>query len=344
VNGLWCLLLWQASWIAEGPSSASFRFGAEEIEVTGAGSYPNWIRSEREYENLELTFEYKLAQWSEAAVVLRAPKWGRPMRAGVAVTLAHDFHKKTGRYVTGAVSGVAPPRQMLPESWGVWKKAVLTLQGATLRVTIDGQLVQQAQVERAGPGYVVFPDLGHRYWIRNVAMEDRGQPTKIVRPFAGKRVQRGGSGTWTVDDDHIRGANGHSVLYAEPRFEDFHLALYVRSHQRVNAGLFLRGDAREGQSRGFEVQIYSPPDAVYPTGSLYNHVRSDIEVDYEERWFYLEVFVRGRTAEVRIDGRVVATSASLPADVAASGQIGLQIHSDAAWVEFDDIRVRELLK
>ena len=327
-------------WIAEGPSPNAFQLSAGEIEITGSGSYPNWIRSAREYEDLQLSFEYKLAQWSEAAVVLRAPKWGRPMRAGLAITLAHDFHKKTGLYVTGAVSGVKPPLRLAAESWGQWKKAVITLEGRWLKVAIDGELVQDAQVDRTGPGYLLFPDLGHRYSVRQVKVEDRGSPTKIERPFEVGRVQRGASGTWTGAGANIKGANGHSILYAEPTYGDFQLSLYARSHQRVNAGIFLRGSARGDKPRGFEVQIYSPPDAVFPTGSVYNHARSDVEVDYEERWFYLEITVRGQTGEVRLDGRVVARASGLPADTPAAGQIGLQIHSDAAWVEYEDIRVR----
>jgi hypothetical protein len=339
----WLLLFTTtAQWVAEGPAPGTFRRSATEIEVTGQGNNPNWLRSTGEYENLKLTFEYKLAQWSEAAVVLRAPKWGRPMRAGVAVTLAHDFHRKMGTYVTGAVSGLTPPRQLLAESWGVWKKAVIELRGTRLTVSIDNELLQDTAVERSGAGFVVFPDLGHRYWIRGVKIEDLGKPTKVETPFAGLRQQRGASGAWTMTGNRIRGANGHSILYAEPAFGDFHLSLYVRSHQRVNAGVFLRGSSREGQTRGFEVQVYSPPDGVFPTGSIYNHVRSDVEVDYEERWFYLEVTARGRACEVKIDGRVVARTDALPADVPANGQIGLQIHSDAAWVEFDDVRVRRL--
>lgn len=332
----------EPAWIPEGPTPENFVQEGAQIEVTGRGSYPNWLRSGREYEELHLVFEYKLAQWSEAAVVLRAPKWGRPMRAGVAITLAHDFHKKTGRYVTGAVSGVRPPLRLLPESWGSWKKVDLLLTGTRLRVAIDGELVQDTTVERTGPGYVLFPDLGHRYWVRNVVLEDRGAPTKIERPFAGQRTQRGSSGTWTEANGTLRGADGHSVLYAEPEFEDFRLQLYVRSHQRVNAGVFLRGSPRDGQPRGFEVQVYSPPDAVYPTGSVYNHVRSDIEVDYEGRWLWMEVLVRGRTCAVSIDGRVVARTEELPNDTPARGKIGLQIHSDVGAVEFSDVRIVRL--
>lgn len=295
-------------------------------------------KSGREYENLRLRFEYNLAQWAEAAVVLRAPDRGRPMRAGIAISLTHDFHRKLGLYVTGALSGRRAPIKLLKEQWGQWTPVDIRLEGQRLQVTIAGELLQDTNVQRAGPGFILFPDLGHRYQVRNIQIDDLGSPTAISRPFAGETIQRGG-GTFTKERTTITGANGHGILYAKPAFENFTLSLYARSHKRVNAGVFLRGDAREGQPRGFEVQIYSPPDAVYPTGSIYNQVRSNVSVDYEERWFYLEIEVSGRLCTVKIDGDVVAQSSNLPGEGLPAGQIGLQIHSDRASVDFDDIRV-----
>lgn len=311
--------------------------GDFEISGTRVGAFE---KTPQEYEDLRLEFEYKLAQWAEAAVVLRAPDRGRPMRAGIAITLAHDFHQKLGTYVTGALSGRRAPRKLLPERWGEWTPVAIELTGARLKVTIAGELLQDTTVERRGPGYVLFPDLGHRYAIRRLRIEDRGAPTRMLRPFAGETALRGG-GTFTRRGNGFEARNGHGVLYAKPVFRDFTLSLYVRSHARVNAGVFLRGDQREGKTRGFEVQIYSPPDAVFPTGSIYNHQRSNVSVDYEERWFYLEIDVRGQRCTVRIDGDTVAQTDTLPGAALDAGQIGLQIHSDQASVEFDDLRVIE---
>jgi hypothetical protein len=44
-----------------------------------------WLHTAEEYENFRLTFEYKLSQWAEAAVILRAPRMGRPMQSGIAI-------------------------------------------------------------------------------------------------------------------------------------------------------------------------------------------------------------------------------------------------------------------
>ncbi|MBM3754567.1 MAG: hypothetical protein FJW38_11380 [Acidobacteria bacterium] len=43
---------------------------------------------------------------------------------------------------------------------------------------------------------------------------------------------------------------------------------------RVNNEIFLR-DALKGRS-GFEVRIFSPPEAVYPTGSIHGQTRAGV--------------------------------------------------------------------
>ena len=61
-----------------------------------------------------------------------------------------------------------------------------------------------------------------------------------------------------------------------------------------------------------------------------------------DRWFFLQVFVRGKSCIVRIDGETVAETNSLPDSVQEPGRIGLQIHSPNEQVEFRDVRVRML--
>ena len=140
---LLALLLWFASadaanvrWLHEGPRAA-FQIKKGEIATSGAGNQPNWLRSEAEYENFRLTFEYKVAQWTEAAVILRAPAAGRPMQSGIAIFFGHDFHENITPYVTGAVVGVLPPAKRLPTSFGGWHTAEIELDGDRLKVSID---------------------------------------------------------------------------------------------------------------------------------------------------------------------------------------------------------------
>ncbi len=329
-----------AAWIPEGPRPA-FDLIEDEIRCRPQGP-GHWVRSDQEYENLHLFFEYKLDRWSEAAVVLRAPRWGRPMQSGVPVTLAHDFHRRVTPYVTGALTGVRPPDAWPGESYGVWHRVAIQLEDDQLIVRIDDRLVLTTRVppERDRRGYVLFPDLNHPYSIRNIRIEDRGRPTRFVDLMRTPWEARdGNTARWTVSPEQIRGESGDGILYGGPTFRNFELTLAVRSLGYVNGGIFLRG-APTGD-RGFEVQVYAPPDAVYPTGSIYNLARSEIDWDTNGQWIWLRIRVDNRRCTVHLNGRLVAQTDALP-ESPGQGRIGIQMHSTGQAIEVRDARVRPL--
>ncbi len=338
-------------WTHEGPR-ATFGFSKGELSTTGAGSQPNWLHTDREYENFRLRFDYKLAQWAEAAVVLRAPRLGRPMQAGISLTLAHDFHNDHTPWVTGAITGAVKPAMLCPVDFEKWHAVRIDLDQDYLKVEIDGAVVQDIHLDqhaelryRLRRGFVGFPDLGYKYSVRNVEIEELPSNVKYTDLFDGRSLAGWtlrNEGTWSVNDGAITGANGHGILYSTPVLTDFEFTALVRSHNRVNAGIFLRGSPDLKQHRGFEVQIYSPVDAVFPTGSIYAKQRSNITADYEERWFLMQIRVQGATCLVRIDGVTVAEYDGLKGPDLAPGRIGLQIHMENASVEFRDLRVRPL--
>lgn len=286
-------------------------------------------------------------------MILRAPRDGRPAQAGIAIELAHDFHKVVDQYITGSIAGVRPPREPLPENFETWHSVDVLLDGDHLRVTIDGHVEQDLQLSsdpelrlRLKRGFIGFPDVGHPYKLRNIRLEDLGSRTKFVDLFDGSSIakwQARGTGAWEVRQGYISGADSDGILYAPQEFRDFELTALVRSHNRVNSGIFLRGRPA-GSNRGFEIQVYSPVEAVYPTGSIYGRVRSRIEADYEERWFLIQVTLQGRRCRVRIDGRTVAETEELPEKTDVAGQIGLQIHSVDSSVDFRDLRVYPLTR
>ncbi|MBL8179112.1 MAG: DUF1080 domain-containing protein, partial [Bryobacterales bacterium] len=338
------------SWAHEGPR-ATFTVSQTGISTGGRAHIPNWLRSAAEYEDFRLRFEYNLAQWAEAAVFLRAPRTERPANAGLAIILAHDFHNQSTPFVTGAIAGVQPPLKLLPPSFAQWHKAEIACIGDSLTLHIDGVLLQEQNLaahpalrHRLRRGYIGFPDMGHAYRVRSIEIEDLGRKHSIVELFEtgiASAVRRGDSGHWQWDRGTLTGADGHSILYAPPAFQDFEFTAAVRTHGRVNSGVFLRGSPHPQRSRGFEIQIYSPPDAVYPTGSIYGQARSKLHADLEGRWFLLQILVQASQCRVSIDGLETA-SAPLPASALAQGQIGFQIHLEDSSVEFRDIRVRPL--
>ena len=339
-------------WTQEGPRPA-FSAGGGEIRCSGRAHAGHWLRTNAEYEDFRLAFEIKPAEWAETAVLLRAARSDRPHHTGLALILAHDFHNQTTAWVTGAIAGVRPPLHPVPPGHSAWRRVEIELRGARFKAAVDGVPVQDLDLDsvpalrrRLRRGFIGFPDMGHAFALRNITLENLGSPTPYVdlleRPLSA--WTRTGGGAWRLAAGVLEGADGHGVLYAPGVYRDFEFSACVRTHQRVNAGVFFRGKVpyANGRERGFEVQIYSPVDAVYPTGSIYGLARSALQADLEQRWFLLQVRAQGRRVEVWIDGQPAASLEELPDAFPPEGRIGFQIHLDHARVEFRDVRVRAL--
>lgn len=338
----WILALALLPWVQSGESFAT---APDRLQCSGRENSRNWVRSTGEYGDVRLRFEYQLAQWAEAIVVLRAHAVGRPTLTGVPVQLAHDFHSKPSKHVTGAVAGVQPPTKFLAPSFAVWHKAGIVAMGDVVTVRIDGELVNQSTVPgRHAVGHVGFLDLGHAYEIRALAVEDIGASGSYSPLFTGRDLngwELRDAGEWSVQSGAIIAENGHGIHYAPGEYEDFELLATVKSVGHVNAGIFLRGSPDKNQHRGFEVQIYSVPDGVFPTGSIYGQTRGDLTEDHDGRWALLRVRVRNGVVTTRVDGRLAAEG-PIPAGVPGKGRIGLQVHLDHARIECRELRIRRL--
>ena len=339
-------------WEQQGPHP-SFHTAQRELRTSGKGHAGNWIYTDTDHQDFRLRFEYKLAQWAEAAVILRAPRSDRPQHAGITITLAHDYHKESTPWITGGIMGALPPRKVLPPSFDQWHTVEIEMRGSLCKVTIDEIVLQEldlaktpALANRLRTGRIGFPDTGYAYALRNINVEDFTTIGPRILDLAPQDSletwgKRGDSGEWRIDNGVIEGMNGHSILYPPAVLDDFELTTLVRTHDRVNAGIFLRGQPT-GPNRGFEVQIYSPVDAVYQTGSVYAHQRSTLQADLEGKWFLLQIRVQGSRCTVWVDGQQTADYDKLPAEVRKPGRIGLQIHSDDGRAEFRDLRARPL--
>lgn len=108
----WILALAVLPWIQ---TRQSFAVGEGSVACSGRENGRNWVRTEREFGDVRLRFSYRLDQWAEAVVVvvLRAHSAGRQTFTGIPVQLAHDFHNRSSKHVTGAIAGVRAPAKFL---------------------------------------------------------------------------------------------------------------------------------------------------------------------------------------------------------------------------------------
>ncbi len=160
---------------------------------------------------------------------------------------------------------------------------------------------------------------------------------------------------WHVVDGmiHSEGGKGGDWLRSQRQYQNFILTLEYRVAPGGNSGVFFRCP-EEGQPwvTGYECQISNeqpPRDALHCTGSLYGLAPADPRPDESpEVWHSLRILCKNRRIMIFVDGnQTVDTNMDQNQAIKnkpLEGYIGLQdSHTgEGRWVEFRDIRIREL--
>lgn len=161
---------------------------------------------------------------------------------------------------------------------------------------------------------------------------------------------------WSFSDGVIRseGGMGGNWLRSRQTYGDFVLTLEYRVAPGGNSGVFIRCE-EEGNpwETGYECQISNeqpPRDELHCTGSLYGYVPVAYRPDESpEVWHTYRIIAKGNRIIVYVDGiktvdvdqREVSAIENKP----LTGYIGLQDShtAEGKWVEFRNVRIRELI-
>lgn len=110
-----------------------------------------WLISELEYENFVLEFEIKLTAHGNSGLALRAPLFGDPAFDGMELQFAdvrYNPEAKDSELTGGIYRAIAPTRQVYkPTEWNACR---VELVGSRLKVTLNGELIQDVDLGRFG--------------------------------------------------------------------------------------------------------------------------------------------------------------------------------------------------
>lgn len=333
-------------WVTEGKAGFVNREGA--ITCTGRGNYPAWLRSEQEFENFVLRFDFSLDRYSDGGIFIHAPKHGRNSRVGFEFQLSDDSRNLEPLINSnGAIYGAVAPRQFAFRDFGVWNEAEITVDWPKFQAKINGETVQDLDLSkhpdlarRFRSGHLGLQDRGNEYRLRNLRIKRLPDTDKKWRSlFNGKdfdgwhEVKEGA--TFRVDNGEILAENGNGYLVTNDQFTNFELRLYVKTKWLANGGVFIRWLGRD--DRGDEIQIEDIPDSRNPTGSVYDRAHAnDLPIQIGE-WYPLQIRVDGPDVLVRVNGKTVAQYDRLNV---RAGHIALQMHKRDSWIRFSDIRIQ----
>lgn len=309
-------------------------------------NYPNWLRTESEYENFILRLEYLMAGWCETGIFIQAPLYGNLSDTGLKIHLKHE-RSNQGSRSTGGIYDVLAPITIANHPQGEWNALEVSMNWPRLRVTLNGTVVQDVNLEssedlrwRRRRGYLGFDDLNCRIRYRNIqirTLPDRERSWTSLfngRDLTGWEIQ--GDAHWTVEDGKIVSADGDGFLITRDSFGPFEFETYFRTTPHANGGVFYRWTE---ERRGYEIQIYNVPGATNPTGSIYGRVGARELPCRDGDWCLLRFISDGAHTRVWVNGRRVAESFSLT--LPDGGRVALQMHSRGR-IEYLNPRIRAL--
>jgi len=195
-----------------------------------------------------------------------------------------------------------------------------------------------------------------------------GQRDEWVSLFDGKSLDgwkaSENSAAWRVTDGCLMADGPRSHLfYTGPvqgaRFKNFEFEAEAMSRPGANSGIYFHTEHQEQgwPAKGFEVQINNTHtgEGQYrerkKTASLYGVRNQYKTLVRDNEWFRLNILVRGKNVQVRVNGTLVVdyTEATPPlvakggeGRVLGTGTFALQGHDPGSRVMFRNVRVRSL--
>lgn len=313
-------------------------------------NFPNWLRSEKQYENFVLDLEYQAVGWAEGGIYIHAPLHGNPIQSGIKIHLRHD-RTEEGARSTGAIYDVQAPITIANETGDAWNRLRIHMDWPRLQVTLNDALIQDVHMERSDAlrwrlrkGYIGFEDSGTRFRFRNIRiLELPSSEAEWTTLFNGRDLdgwEEEGEAEWKAIDGKIVTGGGDGVLRTNRTFSGFEFQTYFRTTPHANGGIFYRLEDRgNGQPARYEVQIYNVPTATNPTGSIYGIVPADDGGCRSGEWCLMQLISDGAYSRVLINGKTVAEANDLA--LPDSGAIAIQNHSQGV-IEYKGLRVKPL--
>ncbi len=166
------------------------------------------------------------------------------------------------------------------------------------------------------------------------------------KDLTGWKVYNGAD--WKVEEGMLVGPSESSGwIGTETEYDNFVLRLeyWIDPGETgwSNSGMFIRADSTNSPwVEGYEIQI-DLKDEKNPTGSIYNHVPTDMaqvrEIAHEKNWNKVEIKAIGSRIQVWIND-VQLQDATL--HVRDKGVIGVQQHHPGVTVKYRNIRIKQL--
>lgn len=333
-------------WDQLGGNKDSFVFKEGSLLSQWSGQEPAALLTREDYENYDLSFEFKMGHWCESGLVLHAPRNGA-FRAGQEIEIADNAGNPPSPVVAGAIFERIPPKQVAVKPFDEWNTCRVHMDWPSLVVHMNDILVQEVDLSKEETlhytlrrGAIAFQHLGFPLEVRNLKIHPLADTEKGIILFNGKNLVDWaivkGDTMWEVKDGAIVASVANGYLgYMARVCQDFDLRVMIKTSPAANGGIFFRWLPGRLMDRGNEVQILDVSGSHMVTGSVYNFERGNDLALTPGEWELLQISVRGSHIITHVNGLKCAETNNLT--LIRPGYIVLQMHKTQSWIAFKDL-------
>jgi HEAT repeat protein len=137
-------------------------WGVKDGVLYTEGGGGGWISTVKEYDNFKLDLEFRVPAGGNSGVFLRTPREGDPAYVGMEIQVLDDYAPEYANLrpwqYTGSIYGVQAPSGRVSKKAGEWQHYVIVADGPHVTVTLNGQLIVDADLvshmdlEKTHPG------------------------------------------------------------------------------------------------------------------------------------------------------------------------------------------------
>jgi lysophospholipase L1-like esterase len=158
------------------------------LYTTGEGG--GWLSTTQEYDDFELSLEFRVPENGNSGVFIRAPREGNPAFEGSEIQLLDDYGSEYTKLepwqYTGAVYATIAPSRRWTLPAGTWQKVRIKAEGDKIEVHLNGHEIVNGDLSehmdkvddhpglKRDSGYIGLQNHGTRLDFRNIRIRELG--------------------------------------------------------------------------------------------------------------------------------------------------------------------------
>jgi len=361
----------------QGMRGEAVNWSASDGVLAGTGGKGSqWLATTDEYDDFDLSLEYKLPKNGNSGVFIRAPKKGTPYVHGMEIQLLDDFGEKwknlRPNQFTGAIYAVQAPSKRATRPAGQWQTMRILCVGKKCQVWVNGEQIIDADLAKLAKthgrkvpgllrdrGLIGLQNHGDPASFRNIHIR-QVKADGWIQLFNGRNSDGWRENKfkhkpeWKVIDSVLTGHGGQGYLSSIEEFDDFELYAEARISDtgggRGNSGIYFRCaphvDKKQEFPPGYEAQL-DHGDNNNPTGSIYalraKGARAPKLGTKDGEWVKMRIRAVGDHLRTWVNDKPAADCRD-PRNRHKKGSILLQMHHRTGKVEFREVRIRRITK